>query len=57
MPKKKILKRYETQGCHIFRTDRQGAITITTDGKHLSVKPFLPLSSPSASVHADSLHI
>jgi competence protein ComEC len=47
MPKKKILKRYETLGCRIFRTDRQGAITITTDGKHLSVTPFLPLSSPS----------
>ena len=41
MPPQKILKRYEALGSHIFRTDRQGAITITTDGEHLSVKPFL----------------
>ena len=41
MPPQKILKRYEALGSHIFRTDRQGAITITTDGEYLSVKPFL----------------
>jgi len=40
-PHQKILKRYERRGCHIFRTDQGGAITITTDGTHLRVKPFL----------------
>jgi competence protein ComEC len=40
-PHQKILKRYEARGCHIFHTGRQGAIAITTDGTHLSVKPFL----------------
>jgi competence protein ComEC len=40
-PHQKILKRYERQGCQIFRTDQGGAITVTTDGTHLSVKPFL----------------
>lgn len=41
MPQQKVLKRYEALGCNIFRTDRQGAITITTDGKQINVKPFL----------------
>jgi competence protein ComEC len=40
MPQQKVLKRYEALGCNIFRTDRQGAITITTDGKQINVKPF-----------------
>jgi competence protein ComEC len=40
-PHQKTLKRYEALGSQIFRTDRQGAITITTDGKHVDVKPFL----------------
>jgi competence protein ComEC len=43
-PHHKTLKRYHAQGCHVFRTDRQGAITITTDGTHLTVKPFLNTS-------------
>lgn len=40
-PHQNILKRYKARGCHIFHTGRQGAITITTDGTNLSVKPFL----------------
>jgi competence protein ComEC len=40
-PHEKILKRYQTQGCQIFRTDHGGAITITTDGVYLRVRPFL----------------
>ncbi|UCG81256.1 MAG: DNA internalization-related competence protein ComEC/Rec2, partial [Desulfobacterales bacterium] len=32
MPRQNILKRYEALRCQIFRTDRQGAIAITTDG-------------------------
>ncbi len=40
-PHQKTLKRYQAQGCQIFRTDRHGAITITTDGTNISVKPFL----------------
>ncbi len=40
-PHQKTLKRYQDRGCQVFRTDRQGAIVITTDGKHLSVQPFL----------------
>ncbi len=40
-PHQKTLKRYQDRGCQVFRTDRQGAIAITTDGTQLAVKPFL----------------
>jgi len=40
-PHKKTIKRYQDRGCEIFRTDRHGAVTITTDGTHVNVKPFL----------------
>ncbi|HID29892.1 MAG TPA: DNA internalization-related competence protein ComEC/Rec2, partial [Desulfobacterales bacterium] len=40
-PHRKTLERYQAQGCQIFRTDRHGAVTITTDGKRVDVKPFL----------------
>lgn len=40
-PHQKTLKRYQAYQCQTFRTDHQGAITITTDGTHLAVKPFL----------------
>jgi competence protein ComEC len=40
-PHQKILKRYQSLGCQVFRTDRQGAITITTDGTHFTVEPFI----------------
>ena len=39
-PHQKTLKRYQARGCHVFRVDHQGAITITTDGTYLTVKPF-----------------
>jgi len=41
-PHPKVLKRYKTLGCKVFQTSQQGAITITTDGKSLTVEPFLP---------------
>ncbi|MDY6987395.1 MAG: DNA internalization-related competence protein ComEC/Rec2 [Thermodesulfobacteriota bacterium] len=41
LPCEKIVKRYASWGSQILRTDQAGAITITTDGKQLRVKPFL----------------
>jgi competence protein ComEC len=44
----RILNRYERLGCHIFRTDRHGAVTMETDGDWLTIdtfrKPRLSLS-------------
>ncbi len=48
-PCHKILKRYDACGCQIFRTDQDGAITITTDGSFIHVRPFLSCCVQDAS--------
>jgi competence protein ComEC len=40
-PHQETLKRYADLPCQVFRTDLQGAITVITDGKHLTVTPYL----------------
>ena len=40
-PHPTVLAAYEKLGCQIFRTDQNGAIMITTDGKRLTVEPFI----------------
>jgi competence protein ComEC len=40
-PHSTVLDAYKRSGCRIFRTDRNGAIEIKTDGNRLTVKPFL----------------
>jgi competence protein ComEC len=39
-PHRITLKRYKNQGCSIWRTDLNGAIHLSTDGRHLHVKAF-----------------
>jgi competence protein ComEC len=39
-PHPSVLERYQRLGCQVFCTNQQGAITITTDGKSLTVEPF-----------------
>lgn len=41
LPSKKVVKRYQDQGCQILRTDQDGAITIETDGSSIHIKTFL----------------
>jgi len=40
-PSPVILKRYKERGWHVFRTDINGAVSITTYGKSLKVKPLI----------------
>ena len=40
-PHAELLSRLERQGCDIFRTDRDGAVTVVTDGKSFRVETFL----------------
>ena len=40
LPNRKVLNRYEDLGCRIWRTDRDGAVMIETDGEKFTVKPF-----------------
>jgi competence protein ComEC len=39
-PHATVLEAYLKRGCRILRTDRNGAIIFTTDGKHFAAKPF-----------------
>jgi competence protein ComEC len=41
LPHPEALKRYQQMGASLFRTDRQGAITVVTDGEHIETRPFL----------------
>src|SRR4030042_6311179 len=41
LPHPEVLKRYQQLGTKIFRTDHQGAITVTTDGEKIKLETFL----------------
>ena len=41
LPSPKVLNRYESAGCRISRTDRDGSVMFETDGEKLSVITFL----------------
>ena len=41
LPHPEVLRRYQELGAKIFRTDKQGAITVKTDGEKIEIKPFL----------------
>ncbi len=45
LPSAKILSRYESAGCSILRTDRDGSVMFETDGENLRVTPFLNSSA------------
>jgi len=40
-PHPAVLQRYQNLGCRIYRTDLNGAVTITTDGRTLDIDPFI----------------
>jgi competence protein ComEC len=41
LPHPEVLRRYQQLGTNIFRTDRDGAITVLTDGETIEIKTFL----------------
>ncbi len=47
-PHPRVLATLAQHGVRVFRTDRHGAITITSDGTRYDIKPFRPATSPRA---------
>jgi competence protein ComEC len=45
-PHPDVLRRFETRGTQIFRTDLHGAVTLSTDGEDLRTAVFLPNPRP-----------
>jgi competence protein ComEC len=41
LPHPAILKTYQHRGYSIFRTDLNGAVSLSTDGQQLEIKPFI----------------
>jgi competence protein ComEC len=41
LPHPEVLRRYERLGTKIFRTDKQGAVTVVTDGERIEIETFL----------------
>lgn len=46
-PHARVLRDLHANNIRIFRTDKHGAITITTDGTHYNIVPLLPSPPPS----------
>jgi competence protein ComEC len=44
-PHPEVLQRLVQRGIPVFRTDRDGAVTVTTDGKRLEVRCYQPTAS------------
>jgi competence protein ComEC len=40
-PHPEVLSRYTEMGCSVLRTDIQGAVRFTTNGKTLTVTPYI----------------
>jgi len=41
-PNEKVLGRYETMDCSVYRTDVHGAVRIRSDGESMRIRPMLP---------------
>ena len=41
LPHPEVMRRYQELGTKIYRTDKDGAITVITDGETIEIKTFL----------------
>ena len=41
LPNPTVIKKYQKHGCSIFRTDINGAVSLSTDGQQLKIKPYI----------------
>jgi len=45
-PNAEVVQRILSEGTRLFRTDRDGAVTVSTDGRSLNVRAFLNCANP-----------
>jgi competence protein ComEC len=45
-PHPEVIHRYSKKNMQIFRTDRHGAVTITSNGRDYQILPFYPDIGP-----------
>ncbi len=45
LPNPEVMRKYRLIGSRIYRTDRDGAITVMTDGEKIEIKPFIRSSN------------
>jgi competence protein ComEC len=50
LPNPEVMRRYGQLGVPLFRTDRDGAVTVTTDGTRVEVRPFIENGEISGAV-------
>jgi len=48
LPGKGVVERYTRLGCQVLRTDLDGAVTVQSDGKRLTVRSYQGTMIPSA---------
>ena len=53
-PSADVLDRLEVAGARVFRTDRDGAVRVLTDGANLSVECFVPCSDGNSGTRASA---
>jgi competence protein ComEC len=46
LPHPDVVARYEAAGCRIFRTDRDGAVSLETDGRGIRIRSFFDERQP-----------
>ena len=53
-PSPDVVQRIRSEGTRLFRTDRDGAVTVTTDGQSLNVRSFLNCASPCSELSSSA---
>jgi competence protein ComEC len=54
-PSPDTLERIRAEGTRLFRTDRDGAVTLATDGKSMNVRSFLTCASPCSELASSAV--
>jgi competence protein ComEC len=54
-PSPDTLERIRAEGTRLFRTDRDGAVTLATDGKSMNVHSFLTCASPCSELSSSAV--